>query len=205
MPQKERLRVWRGELKKTSGGLTKNDLVKNHRGKIVSKKKSSSSSKSNNLGRWLRSRKGPSGKGEAFGAKLKDAGKPLPRLKGQGKAKPNKQAPKPAKKQVPKKQAPKKQAPKQKNAKNAPKKRARSPVKAGQLKSSKISVGNILAKKKAPKVPANWPKWTGKVLGIHANAEKELKEMVEEYEDDGEKIEWEVIRKVMKSEFYLSV
>ena len=204
MPQKERLRVWRGELKKTSGGLTKNDLVKNHRGKIVSKKKSSSSSKENNLGRWLRV------KGEAFGAKLKDAGKPLPRLKGQGKAKPNKQAPKPkpAKKQAPKKQAPKKQAPKQKNAKNAknaPKKRARSPVKAGQLKSSKISVGNILVKKKAPKVPANWPKWTGKVLGIHANAEKELKEMVEEYEDDGEKIEWEVIRKVMKSEFYLSV
>ena len=62
MPQNERLRVWKGELKKTSGGLTKKDLIKNKRGKIVSKKKSEAAKKNkeNNLGTWLRS------KGEQF-------------------------------------------------------------------------------------------------------------------------------------------
>ena len=54
MPQSERLRVWKGELKKTSGGLAKVDLVKNKRGRIVSKKKSGQASGSNNLGQWLR-------------------------------------------------------------------------------------------------------------------------------------------------------
>lgn len=34
------LMVWRGKLAKTSGGLTKSDLIKNKRGKIVSKKRS---------------------------------------------------------------------------------------------------------------------------------------------------------------------
>ena len=34
----ERLRVWNGTLDKTSGGLTKNDLMKNKRGLIVSKR-----------------------------------------------------------------------------------------------------------------------------------------------------------------------
>ena len=38
---RQRLEVWRGNRLKTSGGLTKADLVKNKRGKIVSKKKSS--------------------------------------------------------------------------------------------------------------------------------------------------------------------
>ena len=46
MPQNERLRVWKGELKKTSGGLTKGDLIKNKRGKIVSKKRSAFGKKS---------------------------------------------------------------------------------------------------------------------------------------------------------------
>ena len=50
MPQKERLRVWKGELRKTAGGLTKKDLMKNARGKIVSRKKSGAASKENNLG-----------------------------------------------------------------------------------------------------------------------------------------------------------
>ena len=50
MPQNERLRVWRGELKKTSGGLTKAMLMKNKRGKIVSKRKSEAAKKNaNNL------------------------------------------------------------------------------------------------------------------------------------------------------------
>ena len=51
---KQRLLVWRGELAKTTGGLTKADLVKNKRGKIVSRKKSAQSAKENNLGSWLR-------------------------------------------------------------------------------------------------------------------------------------------------------
>ena len=55
MPQPERLRVWKGELLKTSGGLTIKDLMKNKRGKIVSKRKSQSAKdNANNLGDWLR-------------------------------------------------------------------------------------------------------------------------------------------------------
>ena len=63
MPQSERQRVWKGELKKTSGGLRKQDLLRNKRGKIVSRKKSELARKNkdaNNLGQWLRS------KGEKF-------------------------------------------------------------------------------------------------------------------------------------------
>ena len=66
MPQRERMRVWKGELKKTSGGLTKGQLVKNKRGKIVSLKKSSQAvGDANNLGSWLR------GKGDKFAGKPK--------------------------------------------------------------------------------------------------------------------------------------
>ena len=54
MSTNQRLEVWRGTRAKTSGGLTKNDLVKNKRGKIVSKKKSSQAGSQNNLGHWLR-------------------------------------------------------------------------------------------------------------------------------------------------------
>ena len=51
----QRSEVWRGLRKKTSGGLVKADLIKNKRGKIVSKRKSSQASDQNNLGTWLRS------------------------------------------------------------------------------------------------------------------------------------------------------
>ena len=55
MPSREqRVRVWRGELKKTTGGLTKDDLVKNKKGKIVSRRKSRQAAEQNNLGEWLR-------------------------------------------------------------------------------------------------------------------------------------------------------
>ena len=55
MPSREqRIRVWKGELKKTSGGLMRDDLVKNRKGKIVSRKKSRQASEFNNLGEWLR-------------------------------------------------------------------------------------------------------------------------------------------------------
>ena len=50
------MRVWRGELKKTSGGLTKDDLVKNKKGKIVSRRKSRQAADQNNLGEWLRNK-----------------------------------------------------------------------------------------------------------------------------------------------------
>ena len=59
----QRLRVWRGELKKTSGGLVRDDLVKNSKGKIVSRRKSKQAGEQNNLGVWLRS------KGDKFGDK----------------------------------------------------------------------------------------------------------------------------------------
>ena len=59
----QRLRVWRGELKKTSGGLVRDDLVKNSKGKIVSRRKPKQAGEQNNLGVWLRS------KGDKFGDK----------------------------------------------------------------------------------------------------------------------------------------
>ena len=49
----QRLQVWRGERLKTSGGLYKKDLIKNKRGKIVSKKKSTQARDKNNLGDFL--------------------------------------------------------------------------------------------------------------------------------------------------------
>ena len=51
---KQRTQVWHGLLAKTTGGLTKKDLIKNKRGKIVSRKKSSQAASANNLGSWLR-------------------------------------------------------------------------------------------------------------------------------------------------------
>lgn len=46
----QRAKVFHGTLDKTSGGLTKKDLVKNSNGKIVSKKASVAAKKNNNLG-----------------------------------------------------------------------------------------------------------------------------------------------------------
>ena len=93
MPQTQRMRVFKGELAKTSGGLRKADLVRNKRGKIVSKKKSSHAhGNENNLGSWLR------GKGDKFGGKPKGLkeGLPAPKVaKAKPKAAPKKAAPKP--------------------------------------------------------------------------------------------------------------
>ena len=61
---KQRTAVWRGDLAKTSGGLTKADLTKNKRGKIVSRRKSRQASHTNNLGDWLRESGVSVGKGE---------------------------------------------------------------------------------------------------------------------------------------------
>ena len=85
----QRLEVWKGLRKKTSGGLTKSMLTRNKRGKIVSKRKSSQSKNhaENNLKTWLRS------KGDKFGGEPKG-------LKADDKEK--KAAPKAAPKAVPK-------------------------------------------------------------------------------------------------------
>ena len=54
MSSQQRIEVWKGHRLKTSGGLFKKDLVKNKRGKIVSKKKSVQARDQNNLGDFLR-------------------------------------------------------------------------------------------------------------------------------------------------------
>lgn len=138
MPQSQRMRVFKGELKKTSGGLTKKDLVKNKRGKIVSRKKSGQASGANNLGDWLR-RKGESYQGVPDRVEPKKVKTPKimvhkPKPKPEAKAKP------PAHKPKPKAAALKKVALKPK-----------SPVKAGQKASGKkweISVSNIISGKR---------------------------------------------------------
>ena len=68
----QRLRVWRGEIRRTTGGLTKVDLMKNSKGKIVSKRKSMAAYKVNNLGSWLRE-KGDRFKDKRKGLKKEDA------------------------------------------------------------------------------------------------------------------------------------
>ncbi len=50
----QRRLVWAGKLRKTTGGLTRDDLMLNRTGRIVSKRKSQAASKVNNLGTWLR-------------------------------------------------------------------------------------------------------------------------------------------------------
>jgi len=47
---KDKLKVWKGLKKKTSGGLTKKDLMKNKRGKIVSRRQHRLAKKNNHLG-----------------------------------------------------------------------------------------------------------------------------------------------------------
>ena len=68
----QRLRVWRGEIRRTTGGLRKDDLMKNSKGKIVSKRKSLAAYKVNNLGDWLR-KKGDRFQDKRKGLKKEDA------------------------------------------------------------------------------------------------------------------------------------
>ena len=140
MPQSERLRVWKGELKRTSGGLTIDDLIKNKRGKIVSKRKSEAAKKNkdNNLGQWLRS------KGEQFLSKG---------LKAENIVRKNKPGRKAFKKPEVKQQEEKQPAPKKqpKKKKQAPKiTKTGAPSKPGQKPKdkTKITVGNITLRPK---------------------------------------------------------
>ena len=110
----QRLEVWRGLRAKTSGGLTKADLVKNKRGKIVSKKKSTQAFQQNNLGDFLRKKgtKVPKeemlykkgAKKPTIASKKPEPPKVKPEKKKQPVAAPKKKKPAPA----PKKAAPKK-------------------------------------------------------------------------------------------------
>jgi hypothetical protein len=105
----QRRLVWSGKMRKTTGGLMRDDLMLNRSGRIVSKKKSQAASKVNNLGTWLRvsgqgfkevpsnAKKGTNGKGE----------KKVPKKVAPKKVAPKKVAPK---KVVPKKAAPNKVA-----------------------------------------------------------------------------------------------
>ena len=109
----QRVEVWKGIRKKTSGGLVKADLIKNKRGKIVSKAKSSQASSQNNLGAWIREKGKSIPKAEMLQSKSKPPEK-----------KQNKKGPKPVapKKPVPrKKKSASNQTPKKKPA-TAPKK-----------------------------------------------------------------------------------
>ena len=163
MPQNERLRVWKGELKKTSGGLTKAMLMKNKRGKIVSRRKSDQAGKDNNLGDWLRAKDVSVPKDKMLHAKKgKKAPAPKPKPAAPKKAAPKpKPKPKPA---APKRKLKPKPAP-HKVPKKAPKKAAKKRSKKGPKinpltkqpydpnRGSKISVDNILDTSGASK---NW-------------------------------------------------
>ena len=175
MPQKQRLRVWNGDLKKTSGGLTKKDLIKNKRGKIVSKKKNSQASSANNLGKWLRK------SGDAFeavpqGAESKKEKEVQPsHVKKEAAAKKAPKAPKPmVYKPKPK---PPKQAPKPK-----PKRKRAEPMKAGEKKDlSKISVGNIHVEKDPIQ---DWPDWAKKMAKSSPAVKEEMLEKFDIWEGD---------------------
>jgi hypothetical protein len=195
MGQKERLRVWKGELRRTAGGLKKSDLAKNKRGKIVSLKKSQSSRKENNLKDWLRT------PGQSFAGKLKNAGKPLPAKKGKSKLNPPKPKPK-LKPQPPQKK--KKASPKKAPVKKAPVKKVKVPGVAGQHKDvTKVTIGNILVKKKQ-KLPANWPAWAKKVATNREHIQKQIVDWVEIYEDDDEKPDWaEIKMEILKANKWL--
>ena len=104
----QRRLVWGGKMRKTTGGLTRDDLVLNRHGRIVSKRKSQAASKVNNLGNWLRN------KGQKFGevpqqAKKGTNGKPKKVVAVKPKPKP-----KPKPKVVPKKKVVAKPKPKPK-------------------------------------------------------------------------------------------
>ena len=153
MPQNERLRVWRGDLRKTSGGLTKDMLIKNKRGKIVSRKKSGqATSNENNLGSWLRA-KGDKFEGEPKGLKEEEAPKKA--------AAPAKKKAAPAKKKA----APAKKV--------KPKLSKVEPMKPGEKEElHKISVGNI--KKKLTFWEQDYKYMKRKEKMSHADIIKEL-------------------------------
>ena len=157
---KQRLEVWRGTRAKTSGGLRKSDLIKNKRGKIVSKKKSTQAANQNNLGDHLREKGKKISKGEMLHAKKKKASsapakvepkaKPAPKApaaKAPAASKPKAQAqPQPAQKAAAQKKAPKsKSVQKVKTKINPITGQVREPL---EKRRDKVSVDNIRRRRK---------------------------------------------------------
>ena len=102
----QRSEVWLGTRVKTSGGLTKAMLVKNKRGKLVSKKKRDQASSQNNLGSWLREK----GKKVDKAEMLRKKSAPPPDAPQKPKKAAAKQPPPPPSKKAVKKAAPKPKA-----------------------------------------------------------------------------------------------
>lgn len=116
---KQRIEVWRGQRKRTSGGLTKEMLTKNKRGKIVSKKKSNQASDQNNLGVFLRAKGTKVPKDEML-YKKGEKKSPKPSLHA-----PKKPQPKPVQKGLPTKGKPQKPQPKPQKPQPKPKPKAK--------------------------------------------------------------------------------
>jgi len=180
MPQNERLRVWKGELKKTSGGLRKQDLMKNKRGKIVSRKKSEAAKKNkeNNLGQWLRS------KGELFLSKgLKQENIERKNKPGRKAFKKKEEIPDEKQSEVPPKSGTKppksgtnqKKPPKSGTKQKAPAKITKvEPSTAGEEPDTgKVSIGNILVKGKSTLSAKQ--KWIKKARLYKKKLKKDLK------------------------------
>ena len=96
----QRRLVWSGKLRKTTGGVNRDDLMLNRSGRIVSKRKSQAASKVNNLGTWLRVR------GQGFKEVPSNAKKGSNGKDANAQIKKEKVAPKKVAKVAPKKQQP---------------------------------------------------------------------------------------------------
>ena len=141
----QRRLVWTGKLRKTTGGLTRDDLMLNRTGRIVSKRKSQAASKVNNLGTWLRVR------GNKFDEKPANAKKGSNGK--EAKAAPKKVAPKKVVKKVaPKKVVKKVAKPKRKLDSKSTVVALKKKAQSGAAKNSKA--GAPLSKSKAPEVVA---------------------------------------------------
>ena len=155
----QRRLVWSGKMRRTTGGLTRDDLMLNRSGRIVSKRKSQAASKVNNLGTWLRvggqgfkevpsnAKKGTNGKDVKKVLKKVVPKKVVPKKVAPKKVVPKKVAPpKVVKKIAPK--APKKKKLDSKNTVVALKKTAEAKARANS------KAGHPLSKTKAPEVVA---------------------------------------------------
>ena len=206
MPQNERQRVWKGEIKKTSGGLTKAMLMKNSRGKIVSRKKSEAAKKNNenNLAGWLRK------KGEKFLSKGVTAEHVVRKDKRKKKLQklalpssgtvPKKKLdskktvvvlPKPKPKAKPAAPKPKPKPKPKKKKKGPPVIVDQAPEKAGEVAdTSKISVGNIIA---AKEFSSKKEKWIRDAKILKHDLDFTLEEVVESNGPIPEGVSWDQI------------
>ena len=155
----QRRLVWAGKMRRTTGGLMRDDLMLNRSGRIVSKRKSQAASKVNNLGTWLRvggqgfkevpsnAKKGTNGKDAKKVLKKVVPKKVVPKKVAPKKVVPKKVAPpKVVKKIAPK--APKKKKLDSKNTVVALKKKAEAKARANS------KAGYPISKSKAPEVVA---------------------------------------------------